>query len=102
MPAFSLININGKGWVKADTGKEQDGKREAQADAIRKLVIEAIDWDRISDDLKAVTPRERLRFISSVLNKVLPKPIGDSNLDHDKVQFVMQVVDNGIPLEIDG
>ena len=90
-----------KGGYREGAGRKK-GSTNEQADAIRKLVIEAIDWERISDDLEAVSPRERLRFISSVLNKVLPKPIGDSNLDHDKVQFVMQVLDNGIPLEIDG
>jgi len=90
-----------KGGYREGAGRKK-GSTNEQADAIRKLVIEAIDWERISDDLEAVSPRERLRFISSVLNKVLPKPIGDSLEHDDRIQFVMQVVDNGVPLEIDG
>lgn len=65
------------------------GSTNERADYIRMLVIDAIDWQQLPDDLKQVSPRERLRFIASILNKVLPRPTPDYISEGKQINFII-------------
>jgi hypothetical protein len=65
------------------------GSTNERADYIRELVIDAVDWKQLPEDLKQVSPRERLRFIASILNKVLPRPVPEIGADDQEINFLI-------------